>query len=134
MFLLGCFLFVSVSIASNAYSKRQFLSVGDESSFQFSPPHAPLQDFSTRVPSLRSGLSIIQLYSFFKVRDFSNIGQRFLLQARVSAPWCLLSKHLVFIIQISFCYSHVRGGKWFFLGAVNLMLLPAFYLFFSIYR
>lgn len=54
LFLLGCFLFVSVSIALAMLTpKDQFLSVGDESSFQFSPPHAPLQDFSTRVPSLK---------------------------------------------------------------------------------
>ena len=112
---------------SNAYSKRPVSFCGRWIKFSvFSTPcPTPRLQYQcplfkglawvsyNYIPSSKSGISAIL------ANDSSS-------EARVSAPWYLLSKLLVLIIQISFCYSHVRGGKWFFLGVVNLMLLPAF--------
>lgn len=111
LFLLGCFLFVSVSITLAMLTPKDlFLSVGDESSFLFSPHHAPLQDLSPRAPFLKIWLEYHAIIlpspksgiSATLANDSSS-------EARVSALWDLLSKLLVLIIQISFCYSAVLG-------------------------
>ena len=111
MFLLGCFLFVSVSITLAMLSpKDQFLSVGHESSFQFSPHHAPLQDFSTNAPFLKVWPEYHTIiFPSSKSGISATLANNSSSKARVSALWGLLSKLLVLIIQIFFCYSPVLG-------------------------
>ena len=111
LFLLGCFLFVSVSITLAMLTpKDQFLSVGDESSFLFSPHHAPLQDLSTHVPFLKIWLEYHAIILPSPKSGISaTLANNSSSEARVSALWGLLSKLLALIIQISFCYSPVLG-------------------------
>lgn len=111
LFLLGCFLFVSVSITLAMLTpKDQFLSVGDESSFQFSPHHAPLQDFSTSDPFLKVWPEYHTIiFPSSKSGISATLANNSSSKARVSALWGFLSNLLVLIIQISFYYSPVLG-------------------------